>query len=153
MDGGRLYGENAFLGAQAVNGLYGIALGREQPDILPPPDIIARAERYAELAGLEESAVLKRFVGVPELPVYAEIMYKLREYRAELREKLNRSKKLLTSAARIFKRIYPDAGYWRRNYLTENDYRTILSLAADTHPEYTLLLHMRNTGMLDNLLT
>ncbi|MDR3318570.1 MAG: iron-containing alcohol dehydrogenase [Clostridiales bacterium] len=150
--GCRMFGEHAFLGAQIVSGLYKLMLKDAGADIFPPPDILARAERFSEVTGLQEHRVLARYAGVPDGELYAVTAYKYREYRAELYQRILRSEKIIAEAVRTFRHIYSDAGYWCRKYLTDGDYRTILALAADTHPEYTLLMHMRNAGYLEQYL-
>jgi hypothetical protein len=149
----RLYGENSFLGARVLAGLYKAVLKFGRADILPPPDMSARAEKYAELTGLPEHEVLSCYKGVPDYSDYAVTAHKYSEYRRDFYDKISRLEAHISRAGKVFKRIYPDAGYRHKNYLMENDYRAAIALSPDVHGQYTFLTFMRDRGYLERFLS
>ncbi|MDR0855889.1 MAG: iron-containing alcohol dehydrogenase [Clostridiales bacterium] len=145
----RLHGERCLLGAEVLLRLYRLFLSGIKSDVLPPPNILARAERYAAFTEREEHKVLKSFESVPDPQTYALLFYKLKEYREELLALTESAQRILDEGGRCFRHIYPDAGYWRKKYLTGADYKGILALASDPYPQYTLLHFMRDLGYMD----
>jgi len=148
----RMYGENAFLGAQVLAKLYKLMLASGDGGVLPPPDMTLRAERYSAATGIPEHAVLSRYSGVPDSEAYSLYAYKFGEYRSEFYDMVCNAETRISRASRIFKRIYSDAGYWCKSYLSESDYRAAISLAPDVFEQYTLLRYMRDTGHLEQFL-
>ena len=74
--------------------------------------------------------------------------YKIREYRRELLGELRELERLFSRINRIFKRMYPDGGFWLRSLKLPN-LRTAAYLAPDLSDTFTVLTLLRDEGLLE----
>lgn len=149
----RLYGENLFLSAIFLAKVYCAFLRDDMTDFVPPPDLNMRAEKMAEIFHAEEGAALKRIRPYMAAEAYAVTGHKFKEYRPDFFSEAQKAEAGLSAGLKIFKRLYSDAGFWMKSYLTEQDYRQALGIAPDLREKYTVLTYMRDLGLLDKYLS
>ncbi len=148
----RLYGETAYLSAIFLSKVYRAFLRAELTEFLPPPDLNLRAEKLAAVFHTTEAAALKKVRPYMPMEAYAVASHKYREYRADFFASADNAVTALEHSVKAFRRMYGDAGYWIKNYISEQDYRTALALAPDLREKYTVLTYMRDLGLLDRYL-
>ncbi|MEG2456575.1 MAG: hypothetical protein RSB08_01995, partial [Clostridia bacterium] len=80
---------------------------------------------------------------------YLKQTFILSEYRRDLYELINDID--IGAMARFWRRLYNDAGYWLKNYLTNAQLMRCLSLSAELS-ENTLLKHIKRIGFLEDFI-
>ncbi|MCL2061905.1 MAG: iron-containing alcohol dehydrogenase [Firmicutes bacterium] len=147
----RQRGENEFLCASAVAGIYQNLLAAPPAFFAPPPDNNARLKQIVQYLGIAEAdaSVCMRPVPAPQdLKIAA---YRLKEYRAELYTEARALVSRLARARTVFKRLYADDGYALQEYLDPPDIALAVALAPDLKEKYTLLSYMKDAGLLESL--
>ena len=144
---GSLLGERVLLCANRLVKLFETALSQEVTLPLLPTDKTRRAALLAKICGTDERETLARLFDQPRL--HSELArYKVGEYRKELLAELKELERLYRRINRVFKRLYPDGGFWLKN-LELPDLRTAVYLAPDLSDTFTVLTLLRDEGLLE----
>lgn len=144
----RLWGENAIINANYLRRIYRLLLTEAYPDYIPFDDTL-RADRAKDLLGVDQYcafANMPRIIDPYDFEIYR---HKKAEYRDELLARLTACDNKLDRAYKYYRRIYDDAGLWTKKYLTEQDLSTVLALAPDARPRFSILAFMKFSGLLD----
>lgn len=141
--------EFAFIFSTVLGGIY--SLFDLPAYFLPPPDNNLRAELLSEYFGLDKftaaSAAVTRTVE-PKLAAY-----RISEYNAELGDISAECKRVYAVGWRLFKRSYPDDGFFLSKLLDSSDIKTVIALSPDLFPvRGNALTLMRDFGALERLL-
>lgn len=148
----KFYGEEVFLAAQILFRVYPLLLSEHAKSALTPPDNAKRLEIITDLLGVSELNALKKIAPYMEASDYEVTQYKLKEFGQELKGAFGSYAEDFYKAVPVFKRIYADAGYSLKRYLSEDDLRAMISLAPDVGEKFTLLTVMKQMGILDEYL-
>lgn len=117
----------------------------------PPPDNNLRAELLSEYFGYDEITAAR--AAVSKLKSSALALYRVHEYRDELREVASDAVKVFDESKKLFRRMYDDDGYSLCGKLDKSDVRTVVALAPDTFAvNGSALMLMREFGLLDRYL-
>lgn len=148
-----LQGEKVFLAHKYLCNLYSLFFSEKFTDILLPPDKALHAEKLSSLLNCNTNFTLSKMNYDISPDTYRVKSYKIEEYRADLLGVMQLTEAKSNTASVIFKRMYHDAGYWINGSIKDKDLVTAVALAADLSDRYTVLAHMRNTGMFEKYLT
>ena len=144
---GSLLGERVLLCANPLIRLFEAALSEDVRLPILPTDKARRATLLAKYCGTDAAETLRRLYDQPKINMEL-AQYKIREYRRELLGELRELERLYVRINRIFKRIYPDGGFWLRS-LKLPGLRTAAYLAPDLSDTFTVLTLLRDEGLLE----
>lgn len=143
--GGRGLGENSYLAAYITLKLYAAYLKERRTDTLLPPDIIKSLKLLEKTCGLEYNKSLTS-LDIPTEDALFKAEYVASEYRDDLLADVLRPD--LTKATRTWRRLYRDAGYWVKGYVTAAKLFRLLSLSAELSEG--LIKNLKRGGLLEN---
>ena len=144
---GSLLGERIMLCTNRLVRLFQTALSEDIMLPLLPTDKARRANLLAKYCGTDAAETLSRLYEQPKINLEL-AQYQLREYRRDLLAELKGVERLLLRANKVFKRVYPDGGFWLRD-LEIPDFRTAAYLAPDLSDTFTVLTLLRDEGLLE----
>lgn len=144
---GSLLGERVLLCANRLIRLFEAALSEDVKLPILPTDKARRASLLAKYCGTDAAETLQRLYDQPKINMEL-AQYKIREYRRELLGELRELERLFSRINRIFKRMYPDGGFWLRSLKLPN-LRTAAYLAPDLSDTFTVLTLLRDEGLLE----
>lgn len=122
----RLIGEYKFLASSLISAFYGAFLKAPSYDVMPPATLSSALDALAFL-GIKDTIPPKK-VDFFDINAYFKISYILSEYRLDLLEKLGSVDR--HTGQRFWRRLYPDAGYWLKREVNENDLLRAMALAG-----------------------
>ncbi len=114
----RLLGEYKFLSAAALHVFYTCFLGSPCIDCSVPPSVDKTVDDIVYHTGRKRESLMNS-IDFSESSSYFRINYILGEYRLDLLERLREID--FHTAAKRWRRLYPDAGFWLKNALTARD--------------------------------
>ncbi|MEG2453645.1 MAG: iron-containing alcohol dehydrogenase [Clostridia bacterium] len=145
---GHTQGENSLIASYIVLNLYRSFLKSDGTDTLLPPDIIKTLKLLEKYQIINYNSYIKQYE-VTSVEGYLKQTFILSEYRRDLYELINDID--IGAMARFWRRLYNDAGYWLKNYLTNAQLMRCLSLSAELS-ENTLLKHIKRIGFLEDFI-
>lgn len=143
---GRTEGENSMLSGHIILNLYKCYLKTNVKDMILPPDIIKSVKLLEKSGVINYNDFIKSF-NITTVDDYLKQTFILSEYRRDLFALINDIE--ISELARFWRRIYNDAGYWLRDYLTNNQLMRYLSLSAEMS-QGCLINHIKRIGFLEN---
>ncbi|MDE5617885.1 MAG: iron-containing alcohol dehydrogenase [Clostridia bacterium] len=131
-DEGRALGENMPIAVYVLTGLYRAMLSEKMSTLAVPADKIEAINELCKLCGCDKISAINRMdIGGGREKEW----YMLSEYRREIGELLHKYTDNLSSAARVFRRLYSDAGYWLGKYLAEDKAVEIGKMVLTLQPD------------------
>ena len=125
----RRKGEYVFVAACALAAFYKAYLSSPAADTLVPADHCRALDELVRLNGGEEGNIIQAF-DIFDVSGYFRINYILGEYRMDLIAELAGAE--LGTAARRWRRMYEDAGFWMKSAFTSGDMIRAMALAGET---------------------
>lgn len=142
----RTEGENSLPAAYIVLNLYKNYLNSPAVDTMVPPDIL-KTIKLLEKSNIITYNKYIRNIQPTTVANYLQQAFILGEYRRDLYDLISEID--LGGITRFWRRLYSDAGYWLKNYMTNMQLMRYLSLAAELSNN-TLLKHIKRVGFLEN---
>lgn len=142
----RTEGENSLPAAYIVLNLYKSYLNSPAVDTMLPPDILKTVKLLEKSNVINYNKYIKN-IQPTTVSNYLQQAFVLGEYRRDLFDLISEID--LSGITRFWRRLYSDAGFWLKNYMTNMQLMRYLSLAAELSNN-TLLKHMKRVGFLEN---
>lgn len=143
---GRTEGENSMLAGYIILNLYRCYLNSNATDTLLPPDIIKSIKLLEKSKIINYNKFIKNFE-LTTVDNYLKQTFVLSEYRKDLYDLINGID--IGELARFWRRLYSDAGFWLRDYMTNYQLMRCLSLSSEMS-EGSLIKHIKRLGFLEN---
>lgn len=124
----RTLGEYQYMASFVLNCFYQNLLSSEANDVLLPPDRVKTMKLLEKKCGYSYVAQVKN-IDIFLITSYFRIKYIMREYRTDLLGELKKLK--FETTQRLWRRQYPDAGFWLQNQFSINELLSMMSLAGE----------------------
>lgn len=143
----RLFGENLFICAVAVSGLYRTFLKSAPFALTVPPSRCRSVVGMRRLLMLPDTYSLSFIRGYDAVRAVDE--FKLRLFREELLDMAEKIYLLCVEGTSIMRRVYSDAGFFMKYYLGSDELLELTFVAPDYASAPTLLTYVKDTGALE----
>lgn len=148
LEGERSFGENSMLAAYIVLSLYRCFLNSDASDVLLPPDTIKTLKLLEKCRAIRYNNYIREYDHYTEAE-YLRQAFVLGEYRKDLFALICEID--ISGMARFWRRLYGDAGYWLKSYMSNVKLLRCLSLSAELS-EDTLLKYVKRIGFLERFI-
>ena len=141
-------GENKFIASFTMLNFYAKLISFSGTDLCFPP---CKAKDIQALNAAVNAPVASTFtsIGSGNLPSFWRADFMLNEYREDLAASLFEITQKLPQAARTFRRIYDDAGYFLKDFLPSCEIMRVMSLSAVMRDKYCYLNYLKDGGLLE----
>lgn len=144
----RLFGENLYISAVLVSGLYKTFLRAKPFRLTVPPARCRSVVMMRRLLMIPDTYSLGFLRGYTPAKTVDE--FKLNLFREELLDVAEKIHLLVLEGQNVMRRVYSDAGFFMKYYVGTEEMLALLTLAPDYAEGQTLLTYVKDCGLMEH---